>query len=315
MQVKVKARPRIGLALGSGSARGWAHIGVIKALAESGIEADIVCGSSVGALVGAALVTGSIDALEDWTRRITWREMVRFLDFRPAGGGLITGKRLMKLFREFFGDRPIESLPLPFAAVATDLGSGREVWLREGPLIEAVRASLALPGLITPVNRGTQRLLDGGLVNPVPVSLCRALGADVIIAVNLNGDMAGRRRARHRARRRISERLQSQSDLLDRLFKEVPGLRHSANEIATQLFGAGPGRPGYFEVVLTAINIMQDQITQSRMAGNPPDVLLVPRLNHIGLLEFNRAEETIAEGRKCVERALPALEDSLGRNG
>lgn len=309
------AKPRIGLALGSGSARGWAHIGVIQALQEAGIEPDIVCGSSLGALVGAAFVTGSLQALETWARRITWIELMRLLDVRLAAGGLIEGRRLMSFFRDLFGDRAIEDLDQPFATVATDLSSGREIWLRSGSVIDAVHASVALPGIFAPVETDQGRLLDGGLVNPVPVTLCRALGADVIIAVNLNGDLVGRRQARRRSRRK---RLPIPTELLERIAKEIPGglpggILGSAGQLAIQLLGEGPERPGYFDVVLGAIAIMQDQITRSHMAGNPPDVLLEPRLREIALLEFNRADEAITEGRNSVTRALPALNECLNR--
>jgi NTE family protein len=307
------AKPRIGLALGSGSARGWAHIGVIQALEEAGIEPEIVCGSSLGALVGAAFVTGSLEDLETWARRINWIEMMRLLDVRLAAGGLIEGRRLMSFFRDLFGDRAIEDLDRPFATVATDLASGREIWLRSGSVIDAVHASVALPGIIAPVETEHGRLLDGGLVNPVPVTLCRALGAEVIIAVNLNGDLVGRRQARRRSRRK---RLPIPAELLERVAKEIPGgLIGGAGQLAVQLLGEGPERPGYFDVVMGAIAIMQDQITRSRMAGNPPDVLLEPRLREIALLEFNRADEAIAEGRNSVTRALPALNECLNRSG
>jgi len=185
-------RPRIGLALGSGSARGWSHIGVIRALERAGHVPDIVCGTSIGALVGAVHAAGRLDWLEDWVRRLTWSGVVAMLDFR-MGGGLIEGSRLTGFFRQHFRDEGIERLPLPFACVATELGTGREVWLREGPVIDAVRASIALPGLFTPTQLDDRLLVDGGLVNPVPVSLCRAMGADVVIAVDLNWDLIGRR--------------------------------------------------------------------------------------------------------------------------
>lgn len=301
---------RIGLALGSGSARGWAHIGVIKALAAHGIHPHVVCGSSIGALVGAAYVTGELDALEDWVRKITWPKIARLADFKFANGGLIEGDRLMRALRDLHEDALIESLDIPFAAVAADLATGHEVWLREGSLISAVRASMALPGIFSPIAMDHWRLADGGLVNPVPVAPCRALGADVIIAVNLNGDLVGRRvHRRDRSRSRRSLR----AAILNRLSKEVPNsLRGAAGLIAPQLLGTGARGLGYFDVIFGAINVMQDRITRNRMAGDPPDVMLSPGLRQIGLLEFNRAEEAIEEGHAAVEEMLPALEQTLG---
>ncbi len=302
-------RPRIGLALGSGSARGWAHIGVIGALAEQGVEADVVCGTSIGALVGAAYVTDRIDALEGWARGMNWREMTRLLDLKIANGGLIEGRRLVRFLRKLQDDCPIESLEKPFAAVAADIATGHEIWLREGSLIDAVRASMALPGIFSPVLREGQRLVDGGLVNPVPIAPCRALGADVIIAVNLNGGLVGRRVERRvKSRRPRTPR----SEILERIAKEIPaGLRSGAKLIAPKLLGGSRGQPGYFDIIFGSINIMQDRITQSRMAGDPPDVLVTPRLRQIGLLEFNRADEAIDEGRAAVEQVLPALREAL----
>ncbi len=178
---------KIGVALGSGSARGWAHIGVLRALAEIGVKPDIVCGTSIGAFVGAAYANGDLARLEGWVRSLTWQEVVGFFDV-GARGGLIKGDKLMAFFERHFVDHDFSALPLPFACVATDLLSGREVWLREGSVADAVRASVTLPGLLAPQARERQLLVDGGLVNPVPVSLARALGADLVIAVDLGSD-------------------------------------------------------------------------------------------------------------------------------
>ena len=186
------ASQRIGLALGSGAARGWSHIGVIEALVEAGVEPHIVCGCSIGALVGAAYVAGELPALKSFAQSLTWREIARMLDVRLSGGGLIAGQEIVALLRKLNISAPIASYKKPFAAIATDLESGREMWLREGPIDEAVRASVSIPGILSPARHADRWLVDGGLVNPVPVSVCRALGADVVIAVNLNGDLIGR---------------------------------------------------------------------------------------------------------------------------
>ena len=305
------AAPRIGLALGSGSARGWSHIGIIKSLAEAGIEADIVCGTSMGSLVGAAYVAGRLTELRQWAETATWREIVGLMDVRLSGGGLISGKQVVSFLRGLGVEEPIESYTKRYAAVATDLVSGREIWLESGPIHEAVRASIALPGIFSPARVGGKWLVDGGLSNPVPVSVCRALGAEVIIAVNLNGDLLGRRFASEPdAETTLSSRLPS--DFLDRMLKGLPApLREQATQIAPRLLPKGPSTPGYFDVLANCINIMQDHITRARLAGEPPHVMLAPRLRDIGLMEFNRAKEAIAEGRYCVEQALPMLRHYL----
>lgn len=300
--------PRIGLALGSGSARGWSHIGVIEALSEAGIEPDIICGSSIGALVGAAYVAGRFEALKTWAEAATWREIVALLDVRFSGGGLIAGSRILAFLRDLDIAGPIESYGKPYAAIATDLASGREIWLRSGPIDEAVRASMAMPGVISPANIGGAWLLDGGLVNPVPVSTCRALGADIIIAVNLNGDLLGRRFAAGAPSVTAGKASAPTSGVLGQILEQMPaGMRQQASLLVEKLLRPGPDTPAYFDVLANAINIMQDQITRTRLAGDPPHVLLLPRLRDIGLMEFHRAREAIAEGRACVEQALPAL--------
>jgi NTE family protein len=305
------ASPRIGLALGSGSARGWSHIGVIEALAKAGIHPDIVCGCSIGAVVGAAYVAGELPALKDFAQSLTWREIARLLDVRLSGGGLIGGKEIVALLRKMKISQPIASYPKPFAAVATDLENGREVWLRDGPIEEAVRASISLPGILSPARHADRWLVDGGLVNPVPVSVCRALGADVVIAVNLNGDLVGRHGVGYYERDADSA-TKPPPEFLKRLVDQMPtALREQASAILPKLVSSAPTSPGYFDVLMTSINVMQDQITRARLAGEPPHVMLVPRLKHIGLLEFNRAPETIAEGRACVDQALPFLQRYL----
>jgi NTE family protein len=301
------ARPRIGLALGSGSARGWAHIGIIDALLEAGIEPDIVCGTSIGALVGAAYVADRLPALRSFAQSLTWREIVGLLDVRLSGGGIVDGKRIIALLRDLGIAAPIESYRKPYAAIATDLETGREIWLREGPIHEAVRASISLSGIFSPAKIADRWLVDGGLVNPVPVSTCRALGAEIVIAVNLNGDIVGRFEGDVK---RISStaKVASSPEFLRRLLDQIPpAIREQVSAIAPKLLRTGPAAPSYFDVLTNSINVMQDQITRARLAGEPPHVMLMPRLRAIGLLEFNRAEEAIAEGRACVQQALAAL--------
>ena len=224
------------------------------------------------------------------------------------GGGFIQGKRLMDFLKPHIGEIDIEKLPKAFATVATDLSSGREVWFRTGPLIDAVRASISLPGIFTPVETDGEWLVDGGLVNPVPVSLCRAMGARVVIAVNLNGDIVGRHLRKTGSTSDKDKKISTESRLLEKLYsslkKHAPSLKNNTER-------SNEDRPGLFDVLASSINIMQDRITRSRMAGDPPDITLSPRLGHIGLLEFDRATEAINEGRKCVERMLPALKDIL----
>lgn len=302
-------KPRIGLALGSGSARGWAHIGVIRALEEQGIKPDVVAGCSIGALVGAAYCGGNLDTLEKWVRGLDFWDVVKLIDVRMSGG-LIEGASLMTSFADKFKGIEIEKLSIPFAAVATDLANGREVWLQSGPLDTAVRSSIALPGLFSPVCVEDRWLVDGGLTNPVPVSLCRAMGADIIIAVNLNSDIVGRHLKPARKRKEAIK--ENERDLFSQLLKKLNnGILESKLAAWRKDRNSSLPVPGLFEVMASSINIMQDRITKSRMAGDPADVLLSPRLAQLGLLEFDRGGEAIDEGYESVKRSESALKHML----
>jgi len=297
-------RPRIGLALGGGAARGWAHIGVIHALADAGIEPDLVCGTSIGALVGAAYVGGELDTLEDWVRSLRLQTVVGFLDI-SFSGGLIKGDKLIAFFRQHFVDQEISALARPFGAVATDLRRGREVWLREGKVSDAVRASIALPGLFTPARLNGNWLVDGGLVNPVPVSLCRAMGADLVIAVDLNSDLLGR----HLKPRpgKPEDQPASPDTLADSVLSRIQ------SRIAQLGFSTSTDNPApaMLDVLASSINIMQVLITRSRLAGDPADVMITPQLASLGLMEFHRASVAIEAGRRAVEETLPLLKTRL----
>lgn len=292
---------KIGLALGGGSAKGWAHIGVIHALANAGIVPDMVCGTSIGALVGAAYVNGDLDRFEQWARSLTLQTVVGFLDF-SLGGGLIKGEKLVDFFRSRFVDVPISKLPLPFAAVATDLQSGREIWLQEGMVSDAVRASIALPGLFTPAGHEGRWLVDGGLVNPVPVSLCRAMGADLVIAVDLNSDIVGKhlRKARTSKAADPGNPEETGESMLARIQSGMATLGIAAPKTADT-------RPSMLDVLASSINIMQERITRSRLAGDPADVLIAPRLAEFGLMEFHRAAIAIEAGSRAAKQALPQI--------
>ena len=297
----MKKKPRIGLALGSGSARGWAHIGAIHALEERGVKPDIICGSSVGALVGAFYASGELDKLEKWVTSLAWTTVVRLMDL-TLRGGLIRGNRLFNLFRTTFEDRDIAELPVLFGAIGTELASGREVWLRDGKLLDAVRASCSMPGLFTPTIRAGTLVVDGGLVNPVPVSMCRALGADLVIAVDLSWGKLGPYRERGKDRQ-VAPR-------------EVPGwagkLRPGWLQQKSKPSGDDPVViPSIFEVFTTALDIVEMKVARSRLAGDPADVLITPLLPDFGTLDFHRAKEAIPEGRAAVERMAPLIDQVI----
>jgi NTE family protein len=295
--------PKVGLALGSGSARGWAHIGVIQVLREWGINPDIICGCSIGALVGGAYAAGHLDELEAWLQTLGRKDVISFFDVSLMSGGLIAGERLINYFRDHIGDATIESLAIPFAAVATELDTGREIWLRTVSLLTAVRASISMPGIFTPVKMGNKWLVDGGLINPVPVSVCRAMKADIVIAVNLNGGLLGRHLSSNQTKfgRELKETDAGVvSDTLTTRLRS--SLKSSVDNVMSQVWRSDD-TPGLFDVLASSLNIMQDRITRSRMAGDPPDLIITPRLDHLGLLEFYRAAEAIEEGKASTREA------------
>lgn len=298
--------PRLGLALGSGSARGWAHIGVLQALREEGVRLDVVCGSSIGALVGAAYAAGELERFADWVQGLGMRDVFGFMDFNLAGG-MLKGEKLIAFWRRNFADFDIESSPLPFGAVATDLHSGAEVWLRHGSIADAVRASIALPGLFTPVAHEDGRLLvDGGLVNPVPTSLARAMGADIVIGVDLNADIL------HRHMHPLAVVQEPDAPEGAATPPEPQPARNGDWMSRLKFWNNGgaeapPPKPSVLDVVMTSVTIMQMRITRSRMAGDPPEVVIAPHLAHMGLLDFHRAKDAIAEGRRAAHASLPQL--------
>jgi NTE family protein len=307
MAIHPQSRPRIGLALGSGVARGWAHIGVIRALARAGIEPDVIVGTSIGAVVGGVHLAGKGDALEAWARSLTRLRMMSYMDFRVRIGGMIGGRHLVDALRQNVGDVRIEDLGIPFVAVATDLVTGHEVWLREGDLVDAMRTSFSLPGVFEPMQHHDRWLVDGALVNPVPVSVCHALGAQMTIAVNLNADILGKERRAGAAIPTVAG-----FDLLNELKEHEEAASGSKiGSLAKRIFRREPSHPSMFGVMISSLGIVQDRISRSRLAGEPPDVHITPRLGTFGLFEFDRAAEIIAEGEAAVERVLPDLNDAM----
>ncbi|MCJ7814775.1 MAG: patatin-like phospholipase family protein [Xanthomonadales bacterium] len=306
-----KDKPKIALVLGSGAARGWAHIGVIRELASLGVHPDIVAGSSVGAVVAGAYASGNLDAFEDWVCSLGRVDIIRLLDAKMTGGGFLQGKSLMNAIKKQIGDPNIEDLGMPYGCVATELGTGREVWLREGSLLDACRASIALPGMFAPSRHTPDRLLvDGGLVNPVPVSLARAMGAEIVIAANLNGDLIGRHFFVHggdeetseeESERQLSAYEEKDSVVAKWAAKMKTGFGVRLDSYISSLRKKENPDPGLFDVIAGAVDIMQDRITRSRMAGEPPDIHITPRLYHIGLMDFDLAEECIREGRAATQ--------------
>jgi NTE family protein len=299
-------RPTIGLALGGGGARGFAHIGVIRTLLAHGIKPDVVVGTSIGAVVGGCYAAGHLDGFEQWARGLTRRGILSYLDISLSGSGLIGGGRLAERLADGLGDTRIETLPMRFAAITTEVGTGHEIWLTRGRLVDAMRASYALPGIFAPVGLDGRWLVDGALVNPVPVSAARVFGARLVIAINLSSDILGRS---------ITMAGEGEATLTaaDETEKPRRGLRamFGAERSLRRHFMGGAARPGIPTVMVDAFNIMQDRITRARLAGDPADVTINPRMGHVGWFDFHRAAEAIEVGARGAERALEEIDEAI----
>jgi len=305
-------RPTIGLALGGGGARGFAHIGVIRTLIANGIKPDVIVGTSIGAVVGGCHAAGRLDVLEHWARGLTRRGLLSYLDISLSGSGLIGGGKLAAQLEKALGDTRIEALPLRFATITTEVGTGHEIWLTRGRVVDAMRASYALPGIFPPVALDGRWLVDGALVNPVPVSAARVFGARLVIAVNLNSDILGRSIT-------MAGESPAPSDEATEVeaAQQPRGLRvlFSFERMLKRQFVGGPRRPGIPTVMVDAFNIMQDRITRARLAGDPPDVTLSPRLGHVGWFDFHRAQEAIDAGARATERTLELIAEAIAALG
>lgn len=300
-------RPKIGLALGSGVARGWAHIGVMKALKAKGIIPDVVVGTSIGAVVGAAHVTDSMDVLEKWALSLSRVNFFRFLNFKLRGAGLFGGQKLHDLMVKSFGNANIEDLKTPFMAIGCELMTGHEIWLRNGPLIDAVQASFALPGVFEPFCHQGRWLVDGALVNPIPVSACRALGAELVIAVNLSEDIYGRARAEREGVLGTGQYGVFTDFMKADTFTSNP----LSKSFMRKLLSTKEDAPSIFANMVASLNIVQNRLSRSRLAGDPPDIMITPKAGHIGLMEFHRSGELIEIGEKAFLEEYETLLDAL----
>jgi len=306
---------KIGLALGSGSARGWAHIGVIQALDEIGIDIDYIAGTSIGSVVGSVFAAGNINALEEVAVQLDWKQIAHLFDVVLPKSGLIDGKKVAGFVRNHLRELNIEELPIPFCAVSTDLSTGDEVVIREGDIIEAVRASISIPGIFTPVRNNGRILVDGGLVNPVPVSVVKEMGADFVIAVDLSHGIVGESESVqdtvHKFGGAHSEKEDQQvtkkkNRILEALNNRLAAIDFSALSWTKHSPDVEP-LPSIFDVINSSVNIMEAQITATRLKADPPDLLIQPNLSHIKFLEFNRASEAIAEGYAETKRQLAIM--------
>ncbi|QOX80386.1 patatin-like phospholipase family protein [Trichlorobacter lovleyi] len=311
---------KIGLALGSGSARGLAHLGVIRALEATGIKTDFIAGTSIGALIGAVYASGKLDLLESTFQRFDWKRTASVFDIVFPKSGLIDGAKVSELVRAHIDSEVIESLAIPFCAVATDIQTGEEVVIGQGDVIEAVRASISVPGIFTPTRSNGRLVVDGGLVNPVPVSVVRAMGADIVIAVDLNHQIVTGKNLKPLLANKVTAEGNSMSGQMSRWMDECLCSMHKLKQKLLAQDAPASGQfnswlspeplPNIFELLLASVNIMETSITEYRLRNDKPDMVIRPPLGEFRFLEFNRAEEIIAIGYESAREQLMMLKRS-----
>jgi NTE family protein len=312
------SRKKLGLALGSGSARGWAHIGVLKALDEHKIRVDFITGTSIGAVVAAVYACGKIIHFEEFCRKITWKTIIAHLDIILPKNGLISGNRILKLLRNYFGDRTIESLPIPYCCVAVDIHSAEEVRLTSGPIVDAIRASISIPGFFNPFEKNGKYLVDGGLANPLPVDIVQNQGADVTIAVDLNhfvldsdGAQSGDKGESERRRIKSLDPAPDRNLEIIKVLEERYRNLKSTMKNRVQRLKNHRHPPNIFEILGNTTNIIQNKITENNLLRFQPDFIIQPELPGIKLLEFDKAELAIEEGYRKTKQIIPELLQKL----
>lgn len=301
-----KKQTKIGLALGGGSARGWAHVGVIRALRGAGIPIHCVAGTSIGSVIGGYYASGSFDELEKMANEVEWNTFLRYLDIVLPRQGLVEGKKILEFFRGTLKTKTIQNLSIPFCAVAADMVTGKEIQIRKGNLADAMRASISIPGILNPVKKSGEWLVDGGLVNPVPVSAARAMGADIVIAVDLNHDFSQRGMRLKTGGKAIAKDQASWAEEMRRHYNNAS----EALKTKFKEWTVGNG-PVIFDVIGWSVNIMQDQITQKNMLTEKPDFLIRPKLGSVRAFDFHLAKPMIEEGVLQTKKILSELKTKI----
>ena len=309
------SRKTVALVLGSGSSRGWAHIGVIEALEEEKIPIDYIAGCSIGSYVAAIYASGGFKSLKEFVLRMDGKKVFSYFDVVFPRSGLLNGtKRLKELFSMHTDAADFSDLEIPLMLVATDLATGKKVVLKSGSILNALRATMSIPGLFAPVKVKDRWLVDGGLVDPVPVGVARALEADVVIAVDLNSGVVSRTkrmRQNRRAAKKTDHPQAYKSELFEKLsdYYETAGINFTGR--INEILGRESSTPDIIETVMTSINIMQELITRINLAVEPPDILIQPHLGQLKMLDFDQVEHTIEEGYAGVKDKIEAIKALL----
>ena len=319
----MSSRKTVGLVLGSGASRGWAHIGIIEALEEAGIPIDFIAGSSVGAYIGALYSSGSLDSLKEFLVRMDGKKIFSYFDVVFPRSGLLNGsKRVQELFSMHTDKKTFEELDIPLVMVATDLERGKKVVLKSGDIIEALRATMSYPGLFAPVRVKGRWLVDGGIVDPVPVGMARAMGAEIVIAVDLNSRIVSRSKQAEAATSSESSEVMSggtstpletshRNELVKKMTDFYEGVESSLRHKASEFLDRDLATPDITETVMTSIGIMQERITRINLAVDQPDILIQPRLGELKMMNFDQVEHSIQEGYIGVQEKLEDIHNLL----
>jgi NTE family protein len=312
--VAMAPRKTVALVLGSGSSRGWAHIGAIEALVEEGIPIDYISGCSIGAYVGAIYASGSLASLKDFVLRMNGKKVFSYFDVVFPRSGLLDGtKKVAELFSMHTPVKSFSELTIPLTMVATDLERGEKVVLRSGNLLLALRATMSVPGLFAPTRVKGRWLVDGGVVDPVPVGVARATEADVVIAVDLNSSIVSRRTAPPKIKKPkpAAEDSKPKSELLTKLSDYYESAEVSFKNRINDLLGRDVNMPDIIDTVITSINIMQSRISRINLAVEPPDVMIQPRLGALKMMDFDQVGHAIEEGYIGVKEKMEDIKALL----
>ncbi|NQT62210.1 MAG: patatin-like phospholipase family protein [Candidatus Marinimicrobia bacterium] len=302
--------PKIGLVLGSGASRGWAHIGVIEALEKHSVDIGVITGASAGSFIGAAYAGGGLEQVKKFALDMDWKAVLSYLDLAFPRSGFIEGHKVAELIELFTRIDQFEDLKIPLIMVATNMFTGKEVILSKGSINQALRASMAVPGLLTPKLIDNEWLVDGGVVNPLPIDVCRNAGADIVIAVDINSERTTNKKYPPQDADWVknSEKIEKKRLEVIKSWTDKFGSRgKTLGSKIDQWFTREAPSPHIFEVLGSSINIMQKKIEEMNLLTHAPDVLLSPRLGDMSFFDFDQAERAILEGTKCCEKSIPEI--------
>ncbi len=295
----MESKKNISLVLGSGGARGYAHIGVIEELLKSGYEIKSISGSSIGAMIGALYACGKLDLFKEWVLSLDFLDVVKLVDFSFGKTGLIQGDKVFQIIEEMIGDVLIEDLPIAFTAVATDIMAQKEIWIQKGSLLDAVRASVAIPTALTPKKIGGRSLIDGGVLNPLPIAPTMSDNTDLTIAVKLNAIVNKTYKIN------LPQKAREQESSMQNIFNEMSD---KALSLFEREYKNSPDEMSVFDIIGRTIDTMQNSLEAYKMAGYSPDIIMNIPHDACGFYEFNRGYEIIELGRIIAQESLKEIE-------